>query len=164
MSALARTTLPWLLAMVMFAPAGAAHAADGDRVPAEVLIVLASEEAGEVDAELRAMSALQRAPFNAFRSMRVLSRPRVDLRQGDDTDIQLPNGRRLRIHLVHELPDGRYRVRVSINRPNQRDYLPVMHVVVSPGDPFFVAGQSHEGGTLIIGVRLGRAASEAAAE
>jgi hypothetical protein len=30
-----------------------------------------------------------------------------------------------------------------------------MTVVASPGDPFFVAGQSYKGGTLAIGVRIG---------
>ena len=53
------------------------------------------------------------------------------------------------------MPDGRLRVRVSINRPNQTDYLPLLQVLASPGDPFFVAGQAHDGGTLVIGITLG---------
>ena len=56
---------------------------------------------------------------------------------------------------VQKLKDGRFRLSLSINRPGQRDYLPVMTVVAAPGDPFFVAGQKHDGGTLIIGVRVG---------
>jgi len=63
--------------------------------------------------------------------------------------------------LQQEMPNGRFRVRVSINRPNQRDYLPLLQVVASPGDPFFVAGQSHAGGTLVIGVRVGERAAAA---
>ena len=61
---------------------------------------------------------------------------------------------RLRIRLQQQTPDGRYRVRVSINRPNQTDYLPLLQVLASPGDPFFVAGQAHDGGTLVIGITL----------
>ncbi len=124
-------------------------------VRAEVLIVLAKEEAGSVDRELAEIPALRRPPFNAFRTMRVLSRPRLELVPGRDADIRLPNGRRLRIQLQRVMPDGRYQMRVSINRPDERDYLPLLQVVAAPGDPFFVAGQGHEGGTLVIGIRVG---------
>lgn len=131
-------------------------------IPAEVLIVLAKQDPGTVDAELSQVPALRRAPFNAFRSMRVLSRPRVTLRVGTPTDVELPNGRRLRLNLQQVGSDGRYRIEVSINRPEQNDYLPLLRVVASPGDPFFVAGQSHQGGTLVIGIRAGERPAGAA--
>jgi hypothetical protein len=124
-------------------------------VGAEILIVLAKEEAGGVDPELADMPALRRPPFNAFRTMRVLSRPHLDLAPGRNADVRLPNGRHLRIELQRVMPDGRYQVRVSINRPEERDYLPLLQVVAAAGDPFFVAGQGHDGGTLVIGIRLG---------
>ena len=60
----------------------------------------------------------------------------------------------MRIRLQQIMPDGRYRVRVSIDRPDADAYLPLLQVVASPGDPFFVAGQSHDGGTLVIGITL----------
>lgn len=129
-------------------------------VRGEVLVVLAKEEAGEIDSSLANVPALRRPPFNSFRSMRVLSRPRVDLRAGQPVEVSLPNGRKLQLVLQQVMPDGRYRMRVSINRPNQNDYLPLLQVVASPGDPFFVAGQSHQGGTLVIGVRVGVTAAE----
>jgi hypothetical protein len=133
-----------------------------EAVSAEVLVVLAKEEAGDIDASLRSMAALRRPPFNTFRSMQVLSRPRVGLLPEQPSEIRLPNGRSLRLVLQQVMPDGRYRVRVSINRPNQNDYLPLLQVVASPGDPFFVAGQSHQGGTLVVGVRVGQGASAGA--
>ena len=131
-------------------------AAQQPAVQAEVVVILAKEEAGSVDPSLANVSALQRPPFNTFRSMQVLSRPRVTLHADQDADIALPNGRRLRIRVQQVLPDGRLRVRVSINRPNQEDYLPLLQVLAAPGDPFFVAGQAHEGGTLVIGITLAR--------
>lgn len=138
-------------------PAGAQ-----DRVVrGEVLVVLAREEAGEIDGALENVPALRRPPFNAFRSMRVLSRPRVQLRDNRPVELELPNGRRLQLVLQGVMPDGRYRMRVSINRPNQNDYLPLLQVVASPGDPFFVAGQSYQGGTLVIGVRVGLSGDDA---
>jgi hypothetical protein len=146
------------LALGAFTLAHAAHSiAQDEKVSAEVLVVLAKEEAGEIDPALRSLPALTRPPFNAFKSMALLSRPTLELKPGKDSELALPNGRKLRIEVVQILPNGRYRVKVSINRPNQQDYLPLLHVVASENDPFFVAGQAHEGGTLVIGVRLFRA-------
>jgi hypothetical protein len=132
-------------------------------IQGEVLVVLAKEQPGEIDPALRDVAALRRPPFNSFRSMRVIERPRVTLRINEPMTLDLPNGRRLQIVLQQVMPDGRYRVRVSINRPQQNDYLPLLQVVAAPGDPFFVAGQRHEGGTLVIGVRVGASAPSVAA-
>ncbi len=128
-------------------------------VTANIVTVLASEDAGEIDSELAGMAALRRAPFNSFRSMRVLDRSQVSLRVRQPEEITLPNGRRMRIRLQQIMPDGRYRVRVSIKREQGNNYLPLLQVVASPGDPFFVAGQSHEGGTLVLGISVGEAPS-----
>lgn len=149
------SVLPIALVAAFVVAAAAPAEAQGRTVSGEVLVVLAKEEAGEVDPALANVPALRRPPFNAFRSMRVLSRPSVQLRENQPVEVRLPNGRRLQLVLQQVMPDGRYRMRVSINRPNQNDYLPLLQVVASPGDPFFVAGQSHEGGTLVIGVRVG---------
>lgn len=132
--------------------------ASAQRDPAirvNVLVVLARETGGTIDPTLRGEAALRRPPFNAFQSMQVLSRPSALLSTRAPVMVDLPNGRRLQVRLLQRLPNGQLRVQVSINRPGQRDYLPVMTVDASPGDPFFVAGQSHAGGTLIIGVRVG---------
>jgi len=124
------------------------------KVPAEVLVVLAKEEAGEIDAELKKLTALRRPPFNSFRSMKILSRPKLTLTPGKDALVSLPNGRRVKLTLLRVMPDGRYKVKAAINRPNKSDYLPLLQVVASAGDPFFVAGQTHQGGTLVVGVTV----------
>ncbi len=123
-------------------------------VPAEVLVVLAKEEQGQIDPQLKKLTALRRPPFNSFRSMKILSRPKLTLTPGKDAFVSLPNGRRLKLTLLRVMPDGRYKVRAAINRPNKSDYLPLLQVVASAGDPFFVAGQSYQGGTLVVGVTV----------
>ena len=123
-------------------------------VPAEVLVVLAKEDEGKVDPQLKNLTALRRPPFNSFRSMKILSRPKLTLTPGKDAFVSLPNGRRLKLTLLRVMPDGRYKVRAAINRPNKTDYLPLLQVVASAGDPFFVAGQSYQGGTLVVGVTV----------
>ncbi|MEM7137233.1 MAG: hypothetical protein AAF500_11675 [Myxococcota bacterium] len=123
-------------------------------VPAEVLVVLAQEESGKIDPELKKLTALRRPPFNSFRSMKVLSKPKVKLIPGRDAVVSLPNGRRLKLALLQIMPDGRFKMKVSINRPEKADYLPLLQVVASAGDPFFVAGQTYQGGTLVVGVTV----------
>lgn len=125
-----------------------------ERVGGNVMIVHALEAPGEIAPELAQLPGLRRPPFSAFRTMSVLSRNDISLQQGQDRDIRLPNGRTLRIQLQRVMPDGRYRVRVSIDRPGQSAYLPLLQVAASPGQPFFVVGQAHEGGTLLIGITL----------
>jgi hypothetical protein len=121
-------------------------------VPAEVLVILAKEEAGTIDPQLAKMTALRRPPFNSFRSMHILSRPKLQLTPGKDALVSLPNGRRMKLTLLRVMPDGRYKVKAAINRPDKSDYLPLLQVIASAGDPFFVAGQTYQGGTLVVGV------------
>ncbi len=137
------------------APAAARRGAQPEAVPAEVLIVLAMQTGGARDPRLADVPALRRPPFDSYHSMALLSSPRITLRPGEPQEIPLPNGRRVRIVLRDVTPEGRFRLQVSINRPGQQDYLPELNVVASPGDPFFVAGQSYREGTLVIGFRLG---------
>lgn len=138
----------WLLTSATIAQAQ-------NSVRAEVTVVHAIEAAGEVDPNLADLPALRQAPFNTFRTMRILSRPQHQLRVGVPIEIELPNGRRLRLTLQQVTHNGRFRVRVEINRPDRNDYLRLLTVVASPGDPFFVAGQGYSGGTLVIAIRLG---------
>lgn len=136
-------------------PAATAPANKSAPVSGEVLVILASESEGPSDPSLASIKALSQPPFNAFKSRKVLSRTAVQLAQGQPAMVELPNGRRLQLDFIERMPDGRCKVQVSINRPNQKDYLPLLQVIASPGEPFFVAGQKYQGGTLVIGVRVG---------
>ncbi|MGF1469103.1 MAG: hypothetical protein ACFCGT_23505 [Sandaracinaceae bacterium] len=126
-----------------------------DGVDGEVLVILARTEEGPVAPALADLSALREPPLDRYRSLELLSSPRIRLRPGQPEEVDLPNGRKVRLVLEEVTADGRFRVTVSINRPGRRDYLPEARIEASPGDPFFVGGQAHQGGTLVIGVRLG---------
>lgn len=149
------------LALPLLAPVPSSRADDA-KVAGEVLVILAKEEAGEIDAQLKQLPALQKPPFNAFKSMKVLSTNPVELTADQASTVGLPNGRTLQLKLLERMPDGRHKVQVSINKPGKKDkeqdYLPLLTVLAS-GEPFFVAGQSYEGGTLVLGVRIGSAAA-----
>ena len=133
-----------------------AQAQPGAAARGEVFVVLASEGEGSMDPSLADIPALRQPPFNTFRSMSVLSRSTAQISVERPMEVALPNGRHLRIELERVLVDGRYRVRISINTPGRADYLSLLEVLASPGDPFFVAGQNWQGGTLVIGVRIGQ--------
>lgn len=132
------------------------HAQTNAAVSGEVLVVLAKDTEGRIDPRLQDIAALRQPPFSSYPSMELLSSPTIRLRVGRAEQVPLPNGRNIRIVLREVMRDGRFRLQVSINRPGQQDYLPEVSVVAAPGDPFFIAGQSYEQGTLVIGFRLGQ--------
>jgi hypothetical protein len=146
--------LTGLLALLSLSTASRVMAEES--LSGEVLVILASEEAGTIDSSLAPIPALRRPPFNAFRSMRVLSRSALALSTGKPVTVTLPNNRLLSLKLEARMPDGRSKVQVSIKRANEKDYLPLLEVIASPGEPFFVAGQKYQNGTLVIGVSVGK--------
>jgi hypothetical protein len=148
----ATTSVATLVVALLVSVVGVARAQDQT---GEVLVVLASEQAGVIDSNLAHEPALRQPPFNSYRSMRLLERHPVTLAANRPIIVALPNGRNLQIVLVRMLPNGRLQVRVSINRPAKNDYLQGVTVETSAGVPFFIAGQAYQGGTLVIGVRVG---------
>lgn len=126
-------------------------------VPASVMVVLGQTEGTGIDPAIAKLEALQKAPFDSFTKKTVLTNAAISLTVGKESEVELPNGRKLRLVVLEKTSDGRFRVTVSINRVAKQDYLPLMTVVAAPGDPFFVAGQKHQGGTLIIGITVGQA-------
>ena len=149
--------LGWLFGALLLAGTARADDARAEaHAVGEVLVVLAQAAEGPIDPSLSSVRALKEPPFNAYKSMKILSRSALELEQHQSFDLDLPNGRWLRITLLERRKDGRWKVQVSINRPNQKDYLRTLEVIASPGEPFFVAGQKYQGGTLVIGVRIGQ--------
>ena len=143
-----------IAALALLIAASGALTAVAQDVKGEVLVVLAKEAEGPIDAKLKAIDALQKPPFNSFKSMELLATHPITLSESAPATVELPNGRTLQIKLEERMPDGRHKVSVSINRPDKKDYLPLLTVIAS-GEPFFVAGQKHAGGTLVIGVQIG---------
>ena len=155
MNRLLPLALALLFGLASFQARAAAQAPSA--IPGEVLIVLGYTEGSGIAPELAKLEALSKPPFDGFPKKTLLKRVAVSLEPGKDTDVELPNGRKLKLTVLEKTAEGRFRVSLSINRPGKQDYLPLMTVLAAPGDPFFVAGQKHEGGTLIIGVSIGKA-------
>lgn len=150
--------LAWVCALSLFGATARADAPVADAaVAGSVMVVLGQSEGQGVDAALAKLEALHKPPFDSFPKKTLLASTTVSLTLGKEAEVELPNGRKLRLVLLEKTGEGRFRVSISINRPGKQDYLPLMTVVAAPGDPFFVAGQKHLGGTLIIGITIGSA-------
>ena len=152
MQALTRkfSAAPVLVGLVALVASQMARAADVP-VKGEVLVILAKEAAGEYDPKLKQLPALQKAPFNGFKSMKVLSTTAIELSADKDVSVSLPNGGTLQLKLLERMPDGRHKLLVSVNKPGKQGTQVTM---IASGEPFFVGGPSHEGGTLVMGVRV----------
>lgn len=150
----------WLLACALLLSAPVLALAE-DKTPAEVLVILA-KESGATDPELQRIKALQKPPFSGFKSKKVLKKHSVSIGPTGPVEVALPNGRQLQLKMLEKLDDGRVKIQVSINKPKKKDYLPLLQVIASPSEPFFIAGQQFEGGTLIIGVQIGKKPAPAA--
>jgi hypothetical protein len=96
------------------------------------------------------MPELREGPFAKYESYRLLSRTALSLTRGAKRRLELPNGRLLEARLDAVLADGSSRLVASINRPDAKDFLPLLEVKARPGQSFIVAGQSYKRGVLVL--------------
>ncbi|QQR91129.1 MAG: hypothetical protein IPJ88_05185 [Myxococcales bacterium] len=161
-----RHTVIWFGYLIAFVLSASVHAGAQDKannksakaspgVPGELLVIAASEKEGKIDPALSKEPALKHRSFQFYKSMKLLSRPKFQCVAGKAVEQDLPNGRRIRLLLDKTLEDGRYQVQFSINKPNKKDYLRSVQVILAPGVPVFQAGQRMRDDDLILGIRLG---------
>lgn len=116
----------------------------------EVSVLHGSQEARDGDPRVGDLPELREGPFAKYTSYQLLSRTELPLAKGGKRELKLPNGRRLEARLEDRLPDGSSRLVASINRPDAKDFLPLLEVKARPGQKFIVAGQSYKRGILVL--------------
>jgi hypothetical protein len=113
--------------------------------------VLHGTQAGKgSDPRIGDLPELREGPFAKYTSYQLLSRTELALAKGGKRELKLPDGRKLEARLEDRLPDGSSRLVASINRPNAKDFLPLLEVKARPGQKFIVAGQSYKRGILVL--------------
>lgn len=142
------------------ASASASARAPAAQVPAEIMVLHATNTDGGIDPRIASLPQLKRPPFSAYNTYKLLGRHAIGLTTSRPDTTTLPNGRVLRTALTQVLPDGKYRVSASISRPQkdkskEETFLPLLEVTAKSGETFFVAGQSYRGGILVVGIRVG---------
>jgi hypothetical protein len=119
-----------------------------------VIHAMISDAGGSIDPLLRDLPQLGRdQPFVRYNVYKLLDRKELALDPGKPAVTALPNGRVLQVTLVDEVGDGpgrRFHVRAEIGEPGKTAFLKLLEVTASPNEPFFVGGQSYQGGTLFL--------------
>lgn len=145
-----------LLAFVLAVARGGAALAAGRSPAIEISVIHASRsDAGaSIDPRLRDLPQLTRdEPFVRYNVYKLLERKELDLDPGTPATSALVNGRTLQVTLVDVAEDAggkRFHVRAEIGEPGKKAFLKLLEVTASPNEPFFVGGQSYEGGTLFL--------------
>ena len=121
---------------------------------AEVLILHATNEKKGIDPRIGTLPELGKPPFSNYDSYQVLDRARLPLTKDDAQNLKLPNGRTLQVRLLDEPGPDSVRLSASINRPNGKEFLPLLEVKAHVGQAFIVAGQSHKKGILVLVIRV----------
>lgn len=120
----------------------------------EVSVLHGTHEKRERDPRVGDMPELREGPFASYESYELLSRVALPLSRGGKRQLKLPNGRLLEARLETILADGSSRLVASINRPDAKDFLPLLEVKARPGQSFIVAGQSYKRGILVLVFKL----------
>lgn len=138
-------------------PGGRVALAGGPPAPAiEITVIhaLRTDGGASIDPLLRDLPQLGRdAPFDRYNVYKVLERKQLPLEVNKPAASNLPNGRVLQVTLVEPpvaAAGRRFHVRAEIGEPGKKAFLKLLEVTASGNEPFFVGGQSYEGGTLFL--------------
>ena len=125
------------------------------RVSGEVMVLLATQGDGgrSIDAAIGPLLQLGKPPFNAYSHWKLLDRKTVSLDRGKSTTFAVANGRSLQLTYAGVTADRRFRVSAAMLREDGSS-LQKVNVVAATQEPFFLAGQKYQGGTLFIGITV----------
>jgi hypothetical protein len=140
------------LAIVSVLGTGRAFAApQGPQIEISVIHALLTDGGTSIDPSLRDLPQLTRdQPFVRYNTYKLLHRQALPLEAGKATTSDLPNGRALAVTLVEPPTGARYHVRAEIGEPGKKAFLKLLEVTATGNEPFFVGGQSYQGGTLFV--------------
>ncbi|MEO6600480.1 MAG: hypothetical protein ABIQ16_11440 [Polyangiaceae bacterium] len=134
-------------------PAPSAKSDPDQSLAAEVLILHATNDKIGIDPRIGKLPELSKSPFSNYDSYQLLDRVRLPLKK-EEAVLKLPNGRTLQVRLVDEPGPDSVHLSASINRPNGKEFLPLLEVKAHVGQAFIVAGQSHKKGILVLVIRI----------
>ena len=143
-----------VLALVL-AWGGAALAQPGGGPTLEVFVIQATrtDAAASVDPQLRDLPTRQQ-PFDRYNVYKLLDHQRFALGDGKPVAYALVNGRTLDVSLGgvtrSDAGEARYQLATQIGQRGKDAFLKGLQVTASANQPFYVGGQSFQGGTLFV--------------
>ncbi|MRG92714.1 hypothetical protein [Polyangium spumosum] len=139
---------------------GAAAAQADASVSMEIVVLHGTNDGTGIDPKIGKMPELAKPPFSSYNSYKLLDRSKQTSSKASPSTLKLPNDRVLKVSLkdvVQPSKKGeskRYVISASIQKPGGSDFLPLLEVNAKAGETFFVAGQNHKGGVLVIGIKV----------
>lgn len=130
--------------------------ASGDTVGCTARAILGEQKPGGIDKRLKLLAKqLAHPPFSAYTSLRLLEAKEMSIAQGGLAKAMLPTKKQLKLRFKEKLlVDGKVRLRMhlSITPPKAKEFLPGTLFTIADGGTLLVAGDSYQGGTLIVGI------------
>ncbi|HEX3775371.1 MAG TPA: hypothetical protein VHV51_12960 [Polyangiaceae bacterium] len=136
-------------------PAASNKPTSDQNFAAEVLILHATNDKTGIDPRIGKLPELGQPPFSNYDSYKLLARTRLPLKS-EPENLKLPNGRTLQVRLLEVPQKDSVRLSASINRPNGKEFLPLLEVKARVGQAFIVAGQSYKKGILVLVIRVAK--------
>jgi len=127
-----------------------AATAKGPGVEVTVIQAVRSDGGGSVDPGLADLPT-KRKPFVDFNVFKLLDRKQLSLEK--PLSYPLVDGRTLQVTLAgttDEKGEKRYQLQVQIAEAGKGAFLKNLQVTASANEPFFVGGQSYQGGKLFV--------------
>ncbi|WP_394832513.1 hypothetical protein LVJ94_39025 [Pendulispora rubella] len=152
------------LSAAVITTSSVAHAQADESANVEIMVLHATQQAGAgaIDPSIGNLPQLKKPPFSSFNTYKLLDRKGIAIKKGQPIEYVLVDGRKLNLVLLEKTQKPeRYRLAASIGAPKGEEFLKKIEVVASPNEPFFVAGQSHKGGILVLGIAIKGAAAGA---
>ena len=129
-------------------------------VRSEILILHATNDKKGIDPAIGKIAALEKPPFSAYDSYKLLERAELTLPQGETKERALPDGAKLDVSFLDLVkknapsdPD-RYALSAAIRKADGKVSFPGVKVNASKGEYFFIAGQRYKEGILVIGIKV----------
>lgn len=148
------------LAAPALQPKPAPTAAPSASVSAEIIVLHGTNAGTGIDPKIGNIPALSKPPFSSYNSYKLLDRSSRALQKGKSATFKLPTSRDLQVLFKDLVPPSkqgeptRYVISASIQKANGQAYLPNVEVSAKQGEWFFVGGQSYNGGSLVIGIKV----------
>lgn len=146
-------TLGLTFGLVSGTPTDAFAQTPAAKANAEIMVLHATQAPGpgSIDPQIGNLPQLKKPPFSSYNTYKLLDRKGLALEKGKAVTYVMPNKRVLQVTLQEVTSDGRFKIAAAINDPNGGAFLKLLEVTAAANETFFVAGQSYDGGILVLG-------------
>jgi hypothetical protein len=136
-------------AMVVVPLASGAALADAPAAKADVLVIHATDCANpSVDPRIG------EAPPLKYKCYALVDKKELALTKGQASTTPLPNGRTFQLTLTDVVDGKRMKLAAAISQPDKGGFMPLANITAEPNKQFYVGGFAHQGGALVLGIRV----------